>query len=231
MKLSIIIPCYNEAKNIPLILEDYNKIINNSDIEVILVNNNSSDNTKEILNTLLPRYSFAKTVFAEVAGYGSAILAGLSSANGKFIGWTHGDMQTPANDVIKALKIIEDNNNDTNLYIKGRRKGRPISDCFFTFGMGIFETIYLRTWLYDINAQPNIFHKEFFQKWKNPPIDFSLDLYALYLAKNNRLKVTRFAVDFKDRIYGKSKWNVDWKSKIKFIKRTFQFSIRLKKQV
>jgi glycosyltransferase involved in cell wall biosynthesis len=230
MKLSIVIPCYNEAKNIPIILEEYNKIITRDDIEVILVNNNSTDETAARLSDLLPKYPFAKTVFASIAGYGSAILAGLHEAQGEYIGWTHGDLQTPPNDVLKALAVLE-LNNGTNLYLKGLRKGRPLADQFFTLGMSLFETIYLGKWLYDINAQPNIFHRSFFEKWQNPPIDFSLDLYVLYLAKKNGLNLKRFPVDFKQRIHGESKWNVDWKSKFKFIKRTFLFSISLKKQI
>ena len=35
MKMSIIIPCYNEEKNIPLILEKFKKIIKTEDIEII----------------------------------------------------------------------------------------------------------------------------------------------------------------------------------------------------
>ena len=45
MKLSIIVPCYNESKNIPIILERFAAIINREDIEVVLVNNGSTDNS------------------------------------------------------------------------------------------------------------------------------------------------------------------------------------------
>ena len=52
MKLSIIIPCYNEEKNIPLILEKFNETIDRDDIEVLLVNNGSTDNSINIMNKL-----------------------------------------------------------------------------------------------------------------------------------------------------------------------------------
>ena len=64
--------------------------------------------------------------------------------------------------------------------------------------------------------------------WDNPPKDFSLDLYALLLAKQNKMKVIRFPVMFEKRHAGVSSWNVDWKSKVKFIKRTISFSLKLK---
>ena len=62
MKLSIIVPCYNEEKNIPLILEKFNSVIKNEEIEVILVNNGSTDNSVKILKELLPKFSFVRTV-------------------------------------------------------------------------------------------------------------------------------------------------------------------------
>ena len=234
MKLSIVIPCYNEADNIPLILKRFNEVIKREDIEVVLVNNGSTDETREVLKRELPKYSFARTVLVEVnQGYGYGILQGLKSCKSEFIGWTHADMQTDPADVIKALKRIDryqQEKKDCNIYVKGNRKGRALSDCFFTFGMSCFESIYLGTRLYDINAQPNIFSEKFFDTWKNPPYDFALDLYALYIAKKNKLQIERFDVLFPKRIYGNSKWNTGLKSKIKFIKRTINFSTKLKRE-
>ena len=195
MKLSIVIPCYNEEKNIPLILSGFQGVIKRNDVEVIIINNGSTDNSKDMLNNLLPQYSFARVIGVEKnQGYGFGILSGLKGAKGEYIGWTHGDMQTPPNDILKALEIIEKNNNPKNIYMKGRRKGRPLIDRFFTFGMSVFESMYFSGIFYDINAQPNIFHRSFFEKWNNPPYDFSLDLYAFYMAKRQNLEIIRFPV-------------------------------------
>jgi len=116
-------------------------------------------------------------------------------------------------------------------YVKGDRKGRPIFDQIFTLGMSFFETIYLRTKLWDINAQPNIFHRNFFEGLSDIPNDFSLDLFFLYIAKKNGYKTIRFKVFFPPRLHGESKWNTGFSSKIKFIKRTFAFSFKLKKEL
>ncbi len=94
--------------------------------------------------------------------------------------------------------------------------------------MSIFETLILRRALYDINAQPNLFHKSFLRFMKNPPIDFSFDLYAYYIAKKENYKVVRFPVYFGKRLYGHSAWDFGLSSKIKFIKRTIKFTFELK---
>ncbi|MGN0739658.1 MAG: glycosyltransferase family 2 protein [Treponema sp.] len=232
MKLSIIIPCYNESDNIPLILEKFALCIDGEDMEVVLVNNGSTDNSAVVLEELLPKYTFARTVLVPVnQGYGYGILQGLKSASAEFIGWTHADMQTDPADVVKAYHLLEADGWNSKLFIKGNRKGRSLFDQFFTSGMSFFETLYLGKWLYDINAQPNIFPRVFFESWQNPPNDFSLDLYALYMARIARFDVHRISVKFPPRVYGESKWNNGTlKAKWKFIKRTLDFSKKLKKE-
>ncbi|HNR86825.1 MAG TPA: glycosyltransferase family 2 protein [Spirochaetota bacterium] len=229
MKLSIVIPCYNEERNIPLILERFAAVITRDDVEVILVDNGSTDGSAGVLSKLLPGHAFARSVRVPVnQGYGYGILEGLREATGMFIGWTHADMQTDPRDTIIALEIIEVRGGGADLFLKGNRKGRSLFDVFFTVGMSVFESTYLGRALWDINAQPNIFHREFFAGWSDPPHDFSLDLYALYQARSSSMTVVRFPVRFPKRIHGVSSWNTGLAAKWKFIKRTIEFSTRLK---
>jgi glycosyltransferase involved in cell wall biosynthesis len=229
MKLSLIIPCYNEAANLPLLLERCTSL-SVADIEVILVDNGSTDNSPEVLKTLLPNYPHCKSVRVPInQGYGFGILAGLQAATGELLSWTHADMQTDPKDVLKGLEIFKAYGD--NIYVKGRRIKRPFADVFFTMGMSIFETLLLRTRLWDINAQPNIFSRRFFETWVNPPHDFSLDLYVYFTARNQGLPVYRFPVEFGERAHGVSHWNVNWEAKKKFILRTIDFSFELKKRL
>lgn len=229
VKLSVVVPCYNEKDNIPLILQRFDHCIGNRDIEVILVNNGSTDGSERVFDEWLPNYAFASFVHVPVnKGYGYGIVSGLKTAAGDYIGWTHADMQTDPNDVAKAYDIIQAS--DESVYLKGNRKSRPLVDSFFTVGMSIFETLYLKAPLWDINAQPNLFPKSFFETLPTFPDDFSLDLYMLYMAKKRGLRIKRFDVLFTERLHGASKWNdASFKAKWKFIKRTLNFSKQLKK--
>lgn len=226
--LSIVLPCYNESENLPGLLDAYKKVISRDDIEIIIVDNGSTDETAQVLQEIKHMYSFLKIVTIEKNnGYGNGIITGLHEAQGKYIGWSHGDLQTPPIDIISGLKIIEDNKME-NFLVKGRRLKRPLFNTLFTVGMSVFETTLFGTLLYDINAQPNIFPTSFFKKWVNAPLDFSLDLYCLYMAKKHKLKIVRFPVEFKPRVAGVSKWDIGWKSRWKFIKRTLAFSFKLR---
>ena len=226
--LSIVLPCYNESGNLKNLLDAYKRVIVRDDIEIIIVNNGSLDETGSLLEEIKDTYSFLRIVtIVKNEGYGNGVITGLKEAHGKYIGWSHGDLQTPPEDVVRALEIIEKDNLN-NFLIKGRRYGRPFADEVFTVGMSVFETVLFGKVLYDINAQPNIFPKEFFEEWVHPPLDFSLDLYVLHLAKSKRMNVIRFPVEFRKREAGVSSWNISWSSKWKFIKRTLSFSFKLR---
>lgn len=229
MKLSLIIPCYNEAANLPLLL-DRCAFLGTEDIEVILVDNGSTDNSAEVLQSLLPSYPHCRSVRVPVnQGYGFGILSGLRAAQGDLLAWTHADMQTDPKDVLKGLELFRAHGHA--IYVKGKRIKRPLADVFFTIGMSVFETALLRTRLWDINAQPNMFSRTFFETWENPPHDFSLDLYVYFTARAQGLPVYRFPVEFGERAHGVSHWNVNWAAKMKFIRRTIDFSFELKRRL
>ena len=97
--------------------------------------------------------------------------------------------------------------------------------------MSAFESALLGMPLWDINAQPTLFTRAFFETWDTPPHDFSLDLYAYYQARRQGLKVFRFPVRFGPRAHGVSHWNVNWAAKRKFIRRTVNFSLELKRSL
>ena len=229
MKFSLVIPCYNESNSLPLLL-DRCKEITSHVIDVILVDNGSTDDTSKILSRLLPLYPGIRSIKLEKnQGYGFGILAGLRASSGNIIGWTHADLQTDPKDILNGLILFEKYGDD--IFVKGQRYGRPYMDVIFTVGMSVFETFLLARPMWDINAQPTMFSRRFFESWTNPPDDFSLDLYAYYQAQSYGLKVHRFPVRFGERVHGVSHWNVNWAAKRKFIRRTVEFSLELKKKI
>lgn len=229
---SIVIPCYNEQKNIPILVDRLLEVVQRPDVEVLFVNNGSTDGSAEILETQSARAPFTRVVTVENnQGYGFGILAGLKECRGQYLGWTHADIQADPQDVITAIELIEQATEKESLYLKGQRYGRPVFDQLFTVGMSFFETLYLKTLLWDINAQPNLFHRSFYKSWNNPPTDFSLDLYALYMAKKQKQTLIRFPVAFPERQHGQSSWNTSFSAKWKFIKRTLDFSTKLKNEL
>ena len=231
-ELSLIIPAYNESANLPLLLDRAAAAFTGSPIELIVVDNGSTDTSPAVLAQLIPQYTFARTVRVPInQGYGFGILSGLRAAKSPFLGWTHADLQTDPGDAVRGLSLLKHSGHAEHTFVKGKRYGRPPADVFFTAGMGLFETAILQKPLWDINAQPTLFTKSFFDTWNNPPHDFSLDLFAFYMARKQGLEVKRFPVNFGKRAHGISRWNVNWQAKVKFIRRTVDYSLTLSKQL
>lgn len=229
IKYSLVIPCFNEAEGIDELVQNCKPLLASNEVEVILVDNGSTDSSSSVIRTQIARnYGNLRLVsLKDNQGYGGGILAGLSASRGSVIGWTHADLQTNPKDFLKALVYFESETD--NVFVKGSRVGRPFSDYVFTLGMGIFETLLLGRALRDINAQPTVFTRKFFDTWSNPPADFSLDLFAYFMAKKSHLRVNRFPVMFGSRKYGVSRWNVNLSAKRRFILRTLKFSFELRK--
>lgn len=228
--LSLVIPCYNEAANLPGLVARCLVLAGSTGGEVILVDNGSSDDTPAVLQKLLAGQKAVRSVRVdENQGYGYGIVQGLRAARGEVIGWTHADLQTDPMDAARALRVFQQSDTPELLYVKGLRKARPLADTVFTAGMSVFETLLMGRILRDVNAQPNLMHRSVVDAWADPPKDFSLDLFALANAKRRKLKVVRIPVLFPERQHGQSSWNVNWAAKRKFIKRTLDYSFRLRR--
>lgn len=222
-RVSIIIPCYNEALNLPELISQLESLTKQNNIEFILVNNGSTDDTLNILaKYLIPNIHVVN--LENNAGYGGGIKYGLELAQGEFIGWIHADLQYS---IVDSLRIINDL--DEEKLLKGKRYGRSFLQSAISMSMSFFESILFGKCLYEINAQPTIFHKELLNYMKDIPDDFSIDLYIYLMALKYNYTIERFRVNFIKRKYGKSSWNSGIKSVFAMTLKTIQFSFKLRR--
>jgi len=85
--------------------------------------------------------------------------------------------------------------------------------------------------LWEVNAQPKLFPRDFYQTWDEPPTDFSLDLYSYVMAKRQNLALKTIDVVFPERIHGHSSWNTSFKAKMRVILRTLSYAWKLRKNI
>jgi len=99
MKLSIVVPAYNEEARIGKMLEAYLPFFAErygSDFELIVSINHSSDATEAVVRSLLPKHTQLRvSVDPNPIGKGGAILEGGALATGDFIGFVDADGATP----------------------------------------------------------------------------------------------------------------------------------------
>ncbi|MBX4191184.1 MAG: glycosyltransferase family 2 protein [Candidatus Doudnabacteria bacterium] len=104
IKLSVIIPAYNEEKRIERTLHDVNNYLEKQDYgyEIIVVDNNSNDRTSEVVKKLeSTSVKHAKILKQTVRGKGAAVKMGVEHAVGEFVMFMDADNATPISEIEK----------------------------------------------------------------------------------------------------------------------------------
>lgn len=105
--LSIVIPAYNEGgpDRLPHSLPDIVGFVNAQDfpVEVIIVNNNSTDNTLEVAEAAAAQYPFIRTITEPVQGKGAAVRNGMMQAEGDYLFICDADLSMPIDEMLKFL--------------------------------------------------------------------------------------------------------------------------------
>jgi glycosyltransferase involved in cell wall biosynthesis len=231
IRLSIVLPCYNEAETLPVLLDRYRAIWEDIGAELILVDNGSTDDTPRVLERELrrPEFQFARSVRIEKnIGYGHGIHTGLTSARGEFVAFSHADMQCSPADVFAAFRMLAAAPRPEDVIVKGRRTPESSNSRLVTNVMAALATAVLWVKLTDINAQPKVFHRTHLARLSNPPAGFQYDLYVLYMARKRGLTILSVPVHFGVRTHGHSKWAATLRSRYRTILSTIIYIFRLR---
>lgn len=136
MKLSLIVPCYNEEGNVEKFFSEVNTVFaanNISDYEFVFVNDGSADKTlvklKEIYANNKHQHNIKVLSFSRNFGKESAIYAGLQKATGDMVCLIDADLQQRPEVVVEMLQIME---SDPDLdcvtaYQENRKENKVIS--------------------------------------------------------------------------------------------------------
>lgn len=107
MKLSIILPCYKEAKNLPDMLVVLQEVFKNieGEKEILAIDDGSPDNTYDVLKQLQHQYPELHIIrFARNFGKEAALTCGLQKANGDAVVMMDSDLQHPPEVILSMLE-------------------------------------------------------------------------------------------------------------------------------
>lgn len=170
MKLSVIIPSYNQGDYIEETIEsilnqDYN------DIEIIVTDGGSNDNTVEILKKYDDQIAY--WVSQKDNGQTDAINKGLEHCTGQIVTWLCSDDHWEPNKIGKVMKQFMDHP-DVNLVCGNRR----------TYGMGIKDTTY-QGWV----AKDSLEETMCFGHYDQPPSFFRKEVWDQIFPLSQELRV------------------------------------------
>ncbi len=108
MKVSVIIPTYNERGNLEELLHRIDKAMGNRDYEVIIVDDDSPDRTWELAQELSGKYPVKVIRRTEEKGLSSAVIRGFKEASGNVFVVMDADLQHPPEKIPELIKAIEE---------------------------------------------------------------------------------------------------------------------------
>lgn len=224
--ITIFIPCFNEEKNIPALVNSWsNAIDNKQNIFVLFINNGSTDNTLELIKNEISIIDNKNLGYFHVQhnkGYGYGILEAINQDDNCHICWTHADLQFSANEVVQIVEKYLETKDKIKVY-KGTRASRFITDVLFTKLMSLVGFIFKGYFLSDINAQPKILPRSVFVSISKWPKDFLLDAHLLYECKRNKIRIVNNKINLLPRLHEDAKGGGSFKGKFKLSISTLKY--------
>lgn len=211
MKISLIIPCYNEEESLPPLYEALKEVTGSMpdyDFEMIFVDDGSKDRTLPILKDLAKEDERITYIsFSRNFGKEAAMYAGFCNVTGDYAAVMDADMQHPPSLIPEMVKILETGEYDSVAARRTTRKGESkirsfFSRCFYRL-MGKISDANMKQGATD------------FRLMRRDMVDA-----IVAMSENNRFSKGIFGwVGFKtywlpyenvERVAGKTKWNF-WK--------------------
>lgn len=210
--LSIIIPCYNEERNIRLgALENVAHFLKKKTLkyEVILVDDGSTDESLNLIEDFIAEHKGFVLLRCQHQGKAAAVTNGVLQSNGKIILFSDLDQATPINQIDVLLPWF---NNKSDVVIGSRnskRRGAPLLRLAMARGfvilrnlilnLGISDTqcgfkAFTRKAAFDIFPKLKVFHLK--RTGSGSTVTAGFDVEILYLAKLLGYKITEVQVEW-----------------------------------
>lgn len=220
MTFSLILPVHNQADSIARVVDEIVRIIKNDHItyEIILVENGSRDTTWKVVQKLQVKYKTVRAIQSPL-GYGSAVLAGLACARGKYVSYMPSDGQSDATMLPLLLAEIKTNKWDL---VKIKRKNREnILRFLNSKAYNLIAHILFSTRLSDINGSPRILKREKLPQLALSYTDSFIDVEMAVKARALNWKIREIPAQDLSRISGKS--TVSIRTVIEFLRNFYEF--------
>ena len=208
-KFTIVVPVFNEAKNLGILIPKIYHHLKNKKFELIIIDDDSTDNTSNVLKKFKKK-NFFHIVRRSDRDLSQSCILGFKKARYKNIIVMDGDLQHKPSDIKKFLRIFHKNNPDiivgTRDLFKNKKHNLNIFRLFASRVLILSVNLLLGNKTSDPMSGFFMFKKDIFFKSQKKLIvkGYKILLDLLYV-KNQKIKVADVKINFNSRVKGKSK--------------------------
>ncbi|MGL9904418.1 glycosyl transferase [Enterococcus sp. DIV0802c] len=132
MKVSIVVPCYNEEKTVPLFFNEVEKFKGIHEFEYLFIDDGSRDNTLQAIKALANDHEYVRFIsFSRNFGKEGALYAGLQASTGDLVSVMDVDLQDPPDLLPEMIETIMQSDIDCVGTRRSTRDGEPPIRSFF----------------------------------------------------------------------------------------------------
>lgn len=211
LKVSIVVPAYNEAENIAPLMEEFSRMFSESKLngEVILVDDGSTDGTFLKAKECQEKYNFLKiAVHKRNLGKTDALVTGFSKARGEIFVFWDADLQYLPEEIPKLIERIDDGYD----VVCGWKQGRYGIKRFVSFVYNFLSRILFRVGVHDLNSV-KAFRREIMNEF---PLRKDWHRYMVVMAADKGYKIGEVKVKLYPRRFGQTKYGF-WRIPVGFL--------------
>lgn len=205
--LSVFFPCLNDGKSLPYLLDKTYKVLPKitQNYEVIVIDDGSTDESREIIKRIQRRYENLKLfVHPKNLGYGAVLMTGFKKAAKEWVFYTDGDGQYDPSELIKLVDKTNNKIDVVNGY-KIRREDntvRRLTGSIYNFMIQKIYSLPIR----DIDCDFRLIRKSSLSKIKLSSKSGLICLELIYKLKKAKARFAEAPVHHYKRLYGRSQF-------------------------
>lgn len=211
IKLSIVIPAYNEQKNLESgvlkVVKEYLETVDYT-YEVLVVDDGSSDKTAQLIESQIKKWKNFDLIKNKHGGKAITVITGMLAALGEVVLFTDMDQATPIKEVEKFFPKFEEGF-DIVIGSRKGRKGAPLVRKLAAWGFSLLRRVILGLPFEDTQCGFKAFNKKSIEKivpkikeewgvvhFKGGAVNAGFDVEVLYLAKKYGFNIAEVPVQW-----------------------------------